>query len=142
MLTCLVCLDDRVKEMNRLLLNGWPPKTVGRKFGINAWTMRNHRKRHLPWRHRSQKPGETIEEQRKDLKYELERLQVLAQCGDDVTEALRVIKARQSLLELQMRGEHLLGATHSRLMPARKPEGDFVVEFEGGRPRTVKAGER
>ena len=69
------------------------------------------------------------------MKYELRRLRVLADCGEKVTESLRVIVQQRTLLELQMRKEHLLGATHRKLFPPEMPEGDYEIEFVGGKPR-------
>jgi hypothetical protein len=138
---CIICTHERVKEINRALLSGWAPKAVADKHGVNVWSIRKHYRKHLPWKHRAARPAETTEEQMADLKLELRRLQILAECGDNVSEALKVIRQRQSLLELEMRSEHKLGATHEKLMPRAKPAGNFKVTFRNGNPVTEEVGE-
>ena len=140
---CIICTHEQIKGINRALLSGWPPRAVAKKFEVNVWSVRKHYRKHLPWRHRLARPAETCDEQMADLKLELRRLQILAECGDDISEALKVVRQRQSLLELEMRAEHRLGATHSKLMPKGQPEGDYVVTFQNGRAKTERmAGEK
>src|SRR5271168_5025572 len=130
-MVCSICTHDKIKEINRALLGGWTVKSVAVKFELNLWSARKHWRRHLPWKDRHARPAGTVDEQMEDLKLELRRLQILAECGDNVLGPLTVLKQRQSLLELEMRKEHLLGATHKKLFPPPQDTNDHVkVIFE------------
>ena len=76
-----------------------------------------------------------------DLEFECRRLQALAEAGEDIGRAINAVTARRQVLELEMRTTGKLDATHSKLMMAtRAPEGDYEVEFVGGRAKTKKVG--
>ena len=139
MAICSICQDERAREINVALLNGHTVKATALKYGIRLWVLKEHRRKHLPWKDPRLGPAVTVLEKMEELSRELKRLQVLAECGIDTTKALMVVRQRQSLLELEARMEHLLGATHSKLMPKGKPAGDYKVRFVNGRPETVEA---
>jgi hypothetical protein len=132
---CLICGDVRVKEINRRLVMGGGIMATAREFGVSHWSVKTHRKKHLPWRNRLTKQPVTTDEKMEHLEYQFARLRVLASAGEKVGEELRVLVAQRNLLELQMRAEHRLGATHKRLFPPEMPEGEYEVEFVGGKPR-------
>jgi len=117
MALCRICIDEHVKEINRAILGGnQPPKAIAERFGFAFWQVKDHRRKHLPWRNPKRPAPVTVEEQMVDLKLELRRLQVLAECGENVGGALAVVRQRQSLLELEARMGGLLDATHKRLL--------------------------
>lgn len=126
----LKCTDERVREINRALLLGRTSRAVAEKFGVGIWVLRKHRQRCLPYRKaRAPKPT-TVQEKLAALSREMWRLQILAECGEQVGGALAVVRQRQSLLEPEARMSGLLDATHKKLiMSNRAPEGDFAVEF-------------
>jgi hypothetical protein len=137
MAACSICSDERVKEINKRLLLGRQITTTAKEFGFNAQTMRYHRQKHLPWQRKDTPKPETTEAKLRQLEYEFARLRALAECGERVGEALRVLVAQRNLLELMLRREGQLDATHRALVP-QPADGEFEVIFEGGRPRTVK----
>jgi hypothetical protein len=144
MATCSICSDERAKEINRWLLTGRRGSDAAREFGFKAQTMRWHRRRHLPYRDRQGKP-ETVTEKLEELTYQLARLQALAECGVRISGAITAIREQRFALELQMRFEGRLDATHRRLLRTAQPlEGDYKVEFVNGKSRTVpvEAGEK
>jgi len=138
MAQCSICSSPRVKEVNRWLLTGRQIGHTAKEFGFSWGCVRHHKRHHLPYRSaRAPKPA-TAEEKLADLEYELDRLRVLAECGESVGGALRVVTQQRSLLELQLRKAGHLDATHRKLLlNARPPSGDYQVVFERGRPRTV-----
>ena len=83
---------------------------TAREFGINRGTLYAHMRNHLPWRSARTKKPETTEEKLADLEFQLARLRALAEAGERVGEALRVVAQQRNLLELEMRAEHRLGA--------------------------------
>jgi hypothetical protein len=138
-MVCRICSDERKKEINLAMLHGQTTKAVATKYGLNLWTARNHRKKCLPWRNPREKAAESVPEQMAELKRELWRLQLLAECGENVAGALAVVRQRQSLLELVARTNGLLDASHKKLaLQSRPPAGDCRVEFVNGKPRTVE----
>jgi hypothetical protein len=139
---CVVCVNDKVRVINRRLLMGGRTKAIAAEFGIRLQSLSWHKKRHLPWRSRFAKEPVTVEEQLAFLKLELRRLQILAECGEPIGGAIRAITARRQVLELEARLDHKLGATHRKLFPAEHDlKEDFEVVFTGGSPRTMPASE-
>lgn len=132
---CGICSDARARQINLKLLTGARIAATAKEFGYKFGSMMHHRRHCLPWRNARTKKPETTQEKMQDLEFHLSRLRALAEAGDRVSEALRVITAQRTLLELQMRAEHRLGATHSKLFPPSPPEGEFSVEFVNGKPR-------
>ena len=141
MAVCTVCVHEKVKEINVALLSGQMVKATSVKYGLKRWTLTQHRRKHLPWRNPKAAPAVTVQEKLEELGLDLRRLQLLAECGEDVGKAVAVVRQRQSLLELEARMGHLLGATHKKLLPATAIEGDYAVEFINGRPVTRRVGE-
>ena len=141
MAQCIVCCSDKARDVNRKLLMGGRARELAVEFGFRVQSLRWHKRHHLPWRSRQAKKPETIAEQLEDLKLELRRLQVLAECGaSGIGPAIHAVTARRHLLELEARLDHKLGATHFKLFPKAEATGDFEVVFENGKPRTVKVG--
>jgi hypothetical protein len=73
-----------------------------------------------------------------ELEFEFARLRALAEAGEKIDGPLRVLVAQRNFLELMLRKEGALDATHRKLLPPQPMEGEFEVIFEGGRPRTVR----
>ncbi len=82
-MVCTVCSHERVKEINKALLSGQTGKATARKFGLVYDTLRSHWHNCLPWRDRHAKPV-TTDEKLQDLGLEMRRLQVVAECGENV----------------------------------------------------------
>lgn len=142
MARCRTCAHVKAREINKRLLLGEQARRVAVEYGIKPYALRYHRRWHIPWRHANAKKPETCEEKMGELEYQLGRLRALAEAGEKVDQALRVLVAQRNLLELQMRAEHLLGATHMKLFPAKTDlDEDMTVVFENGRPRTVTVSE-
>jgi len=141
MAQCSICSHKDAREINRRVLTGRQIKDTANEFGLNRGTLYAHMRNHLPWRSARAKPGETVAEKMADLDFELRRLQVLAECGEKIGPAIQAVTARRSLLELQMRSEGLLDATHRKLIMSNRPmDGEFKVIFENGKPKTVAVG--
>ncbi len=135
---CLICTDERIREINREMLLGRTSRAVAEKFKLGIWITRSHRKKCLPYRKPNAKPAVTVVEQMEELKRELWRLQLLAEAGENVSQALAVVRQRQSLLELEARSLGQLDPLHKKLLLANKaPEGEYEVVFTNGRPKTV-----
>jgi hypothetical protein len=141
MARCATCANVKHREINRRLLLGEQAQIVAADFGIKAQTLRYHRRWHLPWRKEGKK-AVTADEKMAELEYQLGRLRALAEAGERVDQPLRVMVAQRNLLELQMRKEHLLGATHRKLFPQREDlQEEYEVVFSGGSPRTMPKSE-
>jgi hypothetical protein len=136
---CRACRNEKIKEIDKTILGGRASITaLSVKYDLPVWVLKEHRKRHLPWRNPKAKPPETVTEKLADLGLELKRLQVLAECGEHVAEALSVVRERRQMLELEARMEGRLDATHRKLLLKDRPvEGNYRVEFVNGKPRTV-----
>jgi hypothetical protein len=142
MAQCRICSDARLQQINLRLLNGARIGVMAREFGWSYGTVRHHRRFCLPWRHARTPAAVTCDEKFAELEYELRRLTLLGECGMNVAGAIAGVRERRHLLELQMRKEHLLGATHNKLFPAKRDvDEDMEVIFENGSPRTVTARE-
>ncbi len=140
MATCSICRHERHKEIDLALLEMREPvKILAQKFGLSWWVLKAHRTNHLPWLNR-RKPAETVPEKMAELSLELQRLQKLAELGENVTKALAVLRQRQSLLELEMRMGHQV-SSHRKLLPAKPMDGEesYRVEFRDGQALGVKA---
>lgn len=138
-MNCKVCADPRSRTINRLLLTGVSLKKVAEKLGINRATLTHHRQKHLPYKPERRPKPRNVREELEELKYELARLAVLGECGESVSQAVIALREKRQLLELQMRSEGELDATHRKLMLANRPAGgNFEVVFEGGRARTIE----
>jgi transposase-like protein len=135
MALCRICSSVKVREVNLRLLQGAQVKATAKEFGLSYQMVRHHRRFCLPWRDHRMKKAETSEEKMAELEFELRRLTVLGECGDKIGPAIQAVRERRNLLELAMRAEHRLGATHKRLFPPEMPEGEYEVEFVGGKPR-------
>jgi hypothetical protein len=137
MARCSICSHQRVREINTDLLTHRRRKEICDLYSVNRECLGQHARKHIPWRDPRAKKAVTLPEKMADLEYELERLQVLAECDIrfDATESIKVITARRSLLELQMRAGGMLD-THKPVKFAQ-PLGEHKVVFENGRARTV-----
>ena len=145
MAQCQVCSNARAKELNRWLLTGRQVSAVAKEFGFNVQAIRWHRRNHLPYRSRWEKKPVTVSEQLEELKYQLDRLRVLAETGEPIGVAIQAVTAKRMVLELEARLEGKLDATHKKLaLASRVPEGNFRVEFTNGKAKTVavEAGEK
>ena len=111
---------------------------AAKEFGYRPGTLRYHKEHHLPYRPtKGRKPALTTEDKLKDLEFEFSRLKALAEAGEKIDGPLRVLVAQRSLLELMLRKEGALDATHRKLLPPQPMEGEYTVIFENGKPRTV-----
>jgi transposase-like protein len=138
MAQCRICSSEKLQQVNLRLLQGGQIGKTAREFGVSYQTIRHHRRFCLPWRDPRTAPAETCDQKFAELEYELRRLTLLGECGASVSGALAGVRERRHLLELEMRKEHLLGATHRKLFPAKMElDEDMEVIFENGRPRTV-----
>lgn len=135
MAQCTVCSSPNVKEINKRILTGRQIAETAREFGFTRGILYWHIRHHLPFRSSRAKPPETTEGKLKALEYEFARLRALAEAGEKVSEQLRVLVAERSLLELMLRKEGALDATHRPLLP-QPLEGEFEVVFQAGRPVT------
>jgi hypothetical protein len=135
---CRICSSPRRGEVNKLLLNGMPMTKVARACGLSLQAVKNHRMRHLPWRPANRPKPVTTAEKFSELEYELERLRFLAEAGEPVTAALKVLYAQKSLLELSMRLEGRLDPSNHKKILASEPMGDVEIVFTNGRPRAVE----
>ena len=137
---CSICSHPRSKEINVRILTGRQIVETATEFGINRGNLYSHMRKHIPWRSDRAKKPETVEEKLTQLEYEFARLRVLAESGEKVGEALRVLVAQRNLLELLLRKAGQLDSHHKKLiLNAQQPAGDYRVEFVNGRPRTVEA---
>jgi hypothetical protein len=138
MAQCRICSSQRQGQINKLLLTGTQIAEVARECGLPYQTVQNHFHKHLPWRPERRKKPETVAEKMSDLEYQYERLRLLAEAGEPVGGALRVLQAQKSLLELEMRAEGKLDPTNKKkMLAAPSADQDFEVIFTNGRPRTV-----
>jgi hypothetical protein len=135
---CRICSSPRKGEVNKLLLNGAPMTKVAKACGLSVQAVKNHRKRHLPWRSERRPKPVTTAEKFSELEYQLERLRFLAESGEPVGGALRVLFAQKSLLELEMRAEGRLDPMNKKKMLATAPLEDIEIVFENGRPRSIE----
>jgi len=134
-----------VKEINVWVLTGRQIVETANEFGINRGNLYAHMRKHIPWKSDRAKKPETVEEKLMDLEYQFARLRILAESGEKVGEALRVLVGQRNLYELLLRKEGGLDAHHKKLiLNSRAPAGEFQVVFENGRPKTVPvtAGEK
>jgi hypothetical protein len=143
MAACSICSNPRAKEINRWLLTGRQMGETAKEFGFNRMTMAYHRRKHLPYRSERAPKAVTVVEQLAELKYELDRLRVLAETGEPIGAAISAVTAKRAVLELEARLAGLMDAHHKKLiLNSQQPAGDYRVEFVNGRPRTVLAGEK
>jgi hypothetical protein len=138
MSVCAVCSHQRVREINTDILMRRRRKEICELYSIGRECLAGHARKHLPYRDPRKKRPVTTQEKLDLLIYELERLQVLAESDPrfDATEAIKVIAARRSLLELEMRAQGMMN-THKPVTFGSPMEGDHKVVFENGRARTV-----
>jgi hypothetical protein len=124
--------------VNVLLLNGTPMAMVARACKLPVATIKNHKLNHIPYRAANFPKPVTTAEKFADLEYQLARLRCLAEAGEAVGAALKVVYAQKSLLELEMRAEGRLDPTNKKKMLA-SPDmaSDYEVVFVNGRPKTV-----
>jgi len=135
---CSICSHPRAKEINVWVLTGRQIVETANEFGINRGNLYAHMRKHIPWKSDRAKKPETVEEKLVDLEYQFARLRILAESGQRVGEALKVLVAQRNLFELLLRKEGQLDASHRKLILNQRPmEGDYRVEFVNGRPRTV-----
>jgi transposase-like protein len=136
MAQCSICSHEKAKEINRRLLVGRQVKDIAKEFGFNRQTLRYHRRRHLPWRRENAK-AVTVQEQLDELKYELRRLQFLAECGEPIGQAISAVTAQRNVLELEARLAGKLDATHRKLALNGQPiDKSYRVVFTDGVPKT------
>jgi hypothetical protein len=138
---CKVCSRKDAKEINRAILTHGQLRKIARAHGLNVSVVFNHAKKHLPWRHRlSKKEAVTIAEKLADLSFELRRLQVLGECGENVSRAIQAVNARRTLLEFEARLEGKLDPAGKKALllgHQRQEVPPQKVVFENGRMRTV-----
>jgi hypothetical protein len=138
MAQCRICSSLQQGQINVWLLNGMQVKRVAKACGLPEATVKNHKQKHLPWRPERAKKAETIGEKMAELEYQYERLRFLAEAGEAVGGALRVLTAQRSLLELEMRAEGRLDPMNKKkMLAAPSADQDYEVVFTNGRPRTV-----
>jgi transposase-like protein len=108
MSVCLICSHEKNREINYALLRGALVTVTAKKFGVPVQTLARHRRIHLRFKLRSARgksqPPSTLEEKLAAIDADLQRLQLEAECSKGVANidaALRVVKARQNLLELE-----------------------------------------
>src|SRR6266436_955534 len=139
MATCRICASPQGQgQVNVLLLNGAPMAAVARTCKLPASTVKNHKLNHMPYRAANHPNPVTTVEKFADLEYQLARLRCLAEAGEAVGGALKVVYAQKSLLELEMRAEGRLDPTNKKkMLAAPSADQDFEVVFTNGRPKTV-----
>lgn len=108
MSVCSICSHEKNREINYALLRGALVTATAKKFGVPVQTLARHRRIHLRFKLRSARgktqPPSTLEEKLAAIDADLQRLQLEAECSKGVANidaALRVVKARQNLLELE-----------------------------------------
>jgi hypothetical protein len=139
MAQCSICSSKEARAINVLLLTGAQIPAVAKQFGFGYQVVSSHQRKHLPWRSRKTPKPRTVEEKLEQLEYEFARLRVLAESGEKIGEALRVLVAQRNLLELLLRKEGGLDAHHKKLiLNSQQPTGDYEVTFENGKMRTVE----
>jgi hypothetical protein len=135
---CKICSSQRAGELNRQLLTGTQVSTVAKMAGLSYAAVFNHARRHLPWKSSKAPKPVTCAEKLAELEYQAARLRALAEAGQNVSQALRVLTAQRGLLELEMRAQGRLDPSNRKKLLAAEPmDGDFRVEFVGGRAKTV-----
>jgi hypothetical protein len=124
---CQICSHEKNREINFALLRGAMATVTAKKFGVPVQTLCRHRRLHLRLRLRSSqgksRPPSTLEEKLAAIDADLQRLQLEAECSKGVANidaALRVVKARQNLLELEAK------------IVGRMPEGGTTVNVHTG----------
>ena len=139
MARCGICGHQRVREINTDLLMHRRRREISKEYEVGREMLANHARHHIPWRNPREKKPVTPAEKLVGLAFELERLQMLAECDPrfDATESIKVITARRSLLELEMRASGMLETHQKQFNLARQPIGPHEVIFENGRARTV-----
>ena len=90
MAQCSICSDPRAREINRWLLTGRQVGVTAKEFGFNRDTLAIIVAPHIPYWSRNRKV-ETVREQIQELKYEVSRLAVLAECGEKVGKAISAL---------------------------------------------------
>ena len=135
---CRVCNDPRVAKINVLILRGTSIRALAKATGLQTHALRNHQHRHLPFLPKNRPKPTNAKEELAELKFELARLQALGEAGEVLPGAIAACRERRQLLELQMRSEGELDATHRKIMLNKAPMGDVEIVFEGGRPRSVE----
>jgi hypothetical protein len=135
---CQTCKHPKASEINRRLLAGERSAKLGPEFGIKRSTLAYHRRHHLPWRNRSAKKPVTVQEKMEFLEYRHERLLARAACGEKIGEELRVLQAQRSLLELQMRSQHLVESHRPVLVNKEVIADGYEISFVDGRPKTSR----
>lgn len=138
---CTVCSHQRVREINLDLLMHRQRKLIAKQFKVSVFSLSTHARKHIPFRPPRLGKPVTPQEKLESLQFELQRLQLLAECDIrfNANEALKVFAARRTLLELELRAAGFLDATHQKLLhQAKQPlMGEHRVIFENGRARTV-----
>jgi hypothetical protein len=136
---CQVCMrGPDARNINKHLLCGTPMTVLSRASKIPVEALARHLHNHLPWRKPNFRKAVTIGEQLEDIKFELSRLQILGECGDNVTGAIAALRERRSVLELEARLGGEMDTSHKKMiLNNQRPEGDFEVVFVNGRPKTV-----
>lgn len=108
MAVCSICTHRDAKQINNLLLEKGGRRTgvvmaLAAQFGISRQSVWRHRKLHLGVGIPKARPGTTLEARCADLARDAMRLQLLAENGADIGEALRALKERRSLMTLEAR---------------------------------------
>jgi len=138
MARCTICSHVRIREINTDLLNHRRRKEICELYNLSAERLGVHARKHIPYRDPRAKKPVTTQEKLDLLSYELERLQVLAESDPrfNATESIKVIAARRSVLELEMRAQGMMD-THKPVKFGKPMEGEHKVIFENGRARTI-----
>jgi transposase-like protein len=103
MAVCTICADERVLEINRLLLRGGMVRATAKRFGLSEQVLGRHRRRHLRFRGAKPRLAETFEQKLAALVDDGARLQIESECGVNVKAALAVLRERRELLEMEAR---------------------------------------
>jgi hypothetical protein len=107
MSVCQICAHEKSREINHMLLRGAMVTVTAKRFAVPLQPLARHRRLHLRFRLRSSGKSnlpETFESKLASLSADLQRLQLEAECSKGVANidaALRVLKARQNLLEFE-----------------------------------------
>ena len=138
---CNVCQSRDCAKVDVLILHGYADAVIRRDFGMGfpVETLSVHRRKHIPWL------DPNVEHSEEEvLKFEGERLQWLAECGDDVGKAITVWKTRHDAMvariredrqqrELAARLSGQISGPHKAQLAAPELAGGFEISFQEGR---------
>lgn len=141
MTQCILCRHPGKHTIEKKLLQTGQVTRVAKELQLCYGTVWNHFRNHLPYRsERKRKKFEamSVMEKLADLSYELQRLTVLGECGESVSQAVTALRERRRLLEVEARLNGMLERRHDKLFGNQQAEGEFEVVFVDGRVQTKK----